>query len=131
MSGRRAEKHLLGEDYKNDELTSFKPHTISAASFKKPLVSKVTLTSHMLKVAKLLPESEETLILPSGGVNVDDNTDKSLSAIVVQPVTQSKSPTDKRESSPLKQVADTTKSVDASESAEVLGNWPKLPDAEK
>ncbi|GKB09286.1 retrovirus-related pol polyprotein from transposon TNT 1-94 [Tanacetum coccineum] len=126
LGERRVEKHLLGEDYKNDELISFKPHTISVASFKKPLVSKVTLTSHMLKVAKLLPEPEETLILPSGGVNVDDSTDKSLSATIVHPVTQSKAPTDKRskkkktssssqpknlkivkESSPLKQVTNT------------------------
>ncbi|GJX77822.1 hypothetical protein Tco_0324633 [Tanacetum coccineum] len=54
------------EDYKNDELTSFKSHTISTASVKKPLASKVTLTSHMLKVANLLPVPEESLIISFG-----------------------------------------------------------------
>ncbi|GKD58171.1 hypothetical protein Tco_1295680, partial [Tanacetum coccineum] len=78
MSGRFLSlmiEHLLGEDYKNDELTSFRPHNISAASFKKPLASKVALTSHMLKVSKLLPNTEETLILSSERVNVDDTVD--------------------------------------------------------
>ncbi|GKB61810.1 hypothetical protein Tco_0917996, partial [Tanacetum coccineum] len=86
-------------------------------------------------------------------VNVDDTADKPLSEASVQPINQSKAPTDKkskkkknpasyqpktikiiRESSLLKQAADTqhveepvatadtTKSVDAFESAEVLGN---------
>ncbi|GKC72455.1 hypothetical protein Tco_1118338 [Tanacetum coccineum] len=89
-------EHLLGENYKNDELTSFNPHTISAASFEKPLASKVALTSHMLKVAKLLLEPEETFILPFGGVNVDDTNDKSLFGTAVQRVTQSKAPTDNK-----------------------------------
>ncbi|GJR98982.1 hypothetical protein Tco_0271156 [Tanacetum coccineum] len=102
---------------------SFQIESKSSASFRKPLASEVALTSHMLKVAKLLPGPEETLILPSGGVNADDTANK--------------------ESSPLKQVADTqhaeepiatadiTKGVDASESAEVLGNRPKPADVEK
>ncbi|GJW24432.1 retrovirus-related pol polyprotein from transposon TNT 1-94 [Tanacetum coccineum] len=102
---------------------SFQIESKSSASFRKPLASEVALTSHMLKVAKLLPGPEETLILPFGGVNADDTANK--------------------ESSPLKQVADTqhaeepiatadiTKGVDASESAEVLGNRPKPADVEK
>ncbi|GJV48410.1 putative reverse transcriptase domain-containing protein [Tanacetum coccineum] len=89
-------EHLLGENYKNDELTSFKPHTISAASFEKPLASEVALTSHMMKVAKLLLEPKETFILPSGGVNANDTDDKSLFGTAVQRVTQSKAPTDNK-----------------------------------
>ncbi|GJT08720.1 hypothetical protein Tco_0843182, partial [Tanacetum coccineum] len=48
----------------------------------------------MLKVAKLSKEPEQSLIPPSGEVNVDDTTDKSLSRASVQPVTQPKAPTD-------------------------------------
>ncbi|GJY57120.1 hypothetical protein Tco_0456235 [Tanacetum coccineum] len=59
-------KYLLEDNSNDDGLTSFKPHTISAASFKTPSASEVSLTPHMLKVAKLLPEPEESLILPSG-----------------------------------------------------------------
>nr|GEZ20605.1 hypothetical protein [Tanacetum cinerariifolium] len=70
---------LLGENYINDDLTLLKPYTILAASLKKPMASEVALTSHMLKVAKLLNELEKTLILSSVEVNVDDTADKSLS----------------------------------------------------
>ncbi|GJT68145.1 hypothetical protein Tco_1019625 [Tanacetum coccineum] len=48
----------------------------------------------MLKVARLSKEPEESLILPSGKVNVDDSADKSPSRTSVQPVTQPKAPTD-------------------------------------
>ncbi|GJV02983.1 retrovirus-related pol polyprotein from transposon TNT 1-94 [Tanacetum coccineum] len=89
-------EHLLGENYQNDELKSLKPHTISTASFKKPLASKVSLTSHMLKMAKILTEPEETLILSSRKVNADEIADKSLFGTTVQPVTQSKAPTYKK-----------------------------------
>ncbi|GKE97120.1 hypothetical protein Tco_1581975 [Tanacetum coccineum] len=117
---------LLGENYNNDDITLLKPYTISTASFKKPLAYKVALTSHMLKVAKILNESKQSLILPSEEVNADDATDKSLSGTNVQLVTQPKAKTDKksrkkkipsstqpktsqviRESSPPTQVADT------------------------
>nr|GEU71814.1 retrovirus-related Pol polyprotein from transposon TNT 1-94 [Tanacetum cinerariifolium] len=53
-------------------------------------------------------------------VNVDDIADKSFSRAFVQP--HAKEPV---------ATADTIKSVDASESAKVLGNWPKPVDAEK
>ncbi|GKB00385.1 hypothetical protein Tco_0828378 [Tanacetum coccineum] len=116
-------EHLLGNAYKNDKLKTFKLHHISATTFKTPSASNVALTSHMIKMEKLLPKPEESLILSSKRVNSDDTVDK--------------------ESSPLKQVTDTqhaeepvatantTKSVDASESAEVLGNRTKPADAEK
>ncbi|GJU39966.1 hypothetical protein Tco_1192923, partial [Tanacetum coccineum] len=48
----------------------------------------------MLKVAKLYQEPEQSLISPSGEVNVDDTADKSLSRASKQPVTQPKTPTD-------------------------------------
>ncbi|GJS45138.1 hypothetical protein Tco_0595259 [Tanacetum coccineum] len=85
---------LLGEKYISNDLTLVKPHTISVASFQKPLASKVPLTLHMLKVAKLSEEPEESTIPPSREVNADDTADKSLSRAYVQPVTQPKAPTD-------------------------------------
>ncbi|GKE45353.1 hypothetical protein Tco_1472637 [Tanacetum coccineum] len=66
-----------------------KLHTIIVA-----LASEVALTSHMLKVAKLFQEPEQSLIPPSREVNTDDTADKSLSRVFVQPVTQPKAPTD-------------------------------------
>nr|GEZ10667.1 hypothetical protein [Tanacetum cinerariifolium] len=87
-------KKLLGEKYINDSLTFVKPHTISAASFKKPLASEVRLTLHMLKVAKLSKEPEPSLILSFGKVNDDDTANKSSFRTFVQPVTQPKAPTD-------------------------------------
>ncbi|GKE08038.1 hypothetical protein Tco_1411589 [Tanacetum coccineum] len=78
---------LLGRDYVSNDLTLVKAHTITAASFKKPLASEVPLTSHMLKVAKLFEEPEHSLILPSREVNANDTADKSLSRAFVQPIT--------------------------------------------
>ncbi|GJR59843.1 retrovirus-related pol polyprotein from transposon TNT 1-94 [Tanacetum coccineum] len=63
-------EHLLGDAYKNDNLKTMKPHQITASSFKPSTAFE--------------------------GVNVDDTADKSLSGTVVQPVTQSKAPTDKK-----------------------------------
>nr|GFA39770.1 hypothetical protein [Tanacetum cinerariifolium] len=48
----------------------------------------------MPKVAKLYQELEHSLIPPSGEVNVDDTTDKSLSRAFEKPVTRPKAPTD-------------------------------------
>ncbi|GJR88721.1 hypothetical protein Tco_0212732 [Tanacetum coccineum] len=59
---------------------------IQAASFQTPLASEVSLTSHMLKVAKLFQQSKQSLILSFEKVNVDDGADKSLSRIAVQPI---------------------------------------------
>nr|GEV09375.1 hypothetical protein [Tanacetum cinerariifolium] len=77
-----------------NDLTLVKPHTITAASFQTSLAYEVPLTSHMLKVAKISKEPEQSLIPPFGEVNVDDTADKSLSRASVQSVTQSKAPTD-------------------------------------
>ncbi|GJZ14696.1 retrovirus-related pol polyprotein from transposon TNT 1-94 [Tanacetum coccineum] len=85
---------LLGKDYVSNDLTLVKPHTITVASFQKPLTSEVPLTSHMLKVAKLSEEPEQSLLPPFGEVNADDIADKSLSRAFVQLVTQSKATTD-------------------------------------
>ncbi|GKE63401.1 hypothetical protein Tco_1513768 [Tanacetum coccineum] len=87
----------IGENYISNDLTLVKPHTITAASFQKPLASEVPLTSHMLKVAKLSEElTEQSLILSSEDVNADDGADKSLSRTTVQPITQPKAPTAKK-----------------------------------
>ncbi|GJY93272.1 hypothetical protein Tco_0509054 [Tanacetum coccineum] len=67
-----------------------------AISFKPTLENEVPLTAHMCKVAKLSPDPIKSFLPPSREVNADDSTDKSLSGISVQPVTQPKAPTDKR-----------------------------------
>ncbi|GJX52599.1 retrovirus-related pol polyprotein from transposon TNT 1-94, partial [Tanacetum coccineum] len=84
----------LGENYINDAFTFVKLYTISATSFQTPLASKIPLTSHMLKVAKLFQKPEQSLIPPFREVNADDLADKSLSRTSMQPVTQPKAPTD-------------------------------------
>ncbi|GJT40439.1 hypothetical protein Tco_0940304 [Tanacetum coccineum] len=93
---------------------------VDAASFKTLLASEVALTFHMMKVAKLLLEPEETFILPFRGVNADDIDDKSLSETAVQPHAEELVATTKA-----------TKSVDASVLAGELGNQPQPTDAKK
>ncbi|GKA26977.1 hypothetical protein Tco_0713145 [Tanacetum coccineum] len=110
----------LGDAYKNDKLKTFKPCKISITSFKTPSALEVPLTSHMLKVAKLSPVLEETLILPSGGVNADDTANKSPFRIVVQ--LHAKEPV---------ATTDATKIINAYESTEELGIHPKPVDAIK
>ncbi|GJY22077.1 hypothetical protein Tco_0394643 [Tanacetum coccineum] len=89
-------EQLLGDNYHDESLTVLKPHHVSAISFQTPSASEVSLTSHMLKVAKLSKEPEQSLLPPFGEVNANDTTDKSLSKTFVQPVTQSKAPTAKK-----------------------------------
>nr|GEY41935.1 hypothetical protein [Tanacetum cinerariifolium] len=67
---------------------------MQAASFQTYLASEVTFTAHMLKVAKLFQEPEQSLILSFEKVNADDRADKSSFGTTVQPVTQPKAPTD-------------------------------------
>nr|GEU42427.1 copia protein [Tanacetum cinerariifolium] len=57
---------LLGRNYASNDLTLVKPHTITTASFQRPLAYEVRLTSHMIKVAKLFAEPEQSLIPPFG-----------------------------------------------------------------
>nr|GEV60096.1 retrovirus-related Pol polyprotein from transposon TNT 1-94 [Tanacetum cinerariifolium] len=77
-----------------NDLTLVKPHTITATSFQKPLASEVSLTSHMLKVAKIYQEPEQSLMPSSEEMNADNTADKSLSRAFEHPVTQSKAPID-------------------------------------
>nr|GEX41208.1 retrovirus-related Pol polyprotein from transposon TNT 1-94 [Tanacetum cinerariifolium] len=72
-------EQLLGDNYHDASLTVLEPYQILATSFQTPSASKVSLTSHMLKVAKLLKDPEESLILPSEGVNAEESADKSIS----------------------------------------------------
>nr|GEU79076.1 retrovirus-related Pol polyprotein from transposon TNT 1-94 [Tanacetum cinerariifolium] len=94
MSNSRTKHIDIRKDYVINDLTLVKPHTITTASFQKPLAPEVPLTSHMLKVAKLSEEPKKSLLPPSGEVNTDDTADKSLSRAYVQPVIQSKATTD-------------------------------------
>ncbi|GJU03676.1 hypothetical protein Tco_1114014 [Tanacetum coccineum] len=58
--------------------------------------SEVSLTSHMLKVAKLSKEPDESLILSSKEVNAKATADKSQSGTNVQHLSQPKAPTAKK-----------------------------------
>ncbi|GKA42570.1 hypothetical protein Tco_0735230 [Tanacetum coccineum] len=88
-------EQLLGENYHDESLTVLKLRHISAASFQTPS-SEVSLTSHMLKVAKLLKEPDKSLILPSEEVNAEATANKSQSGTNVQPLSQPKAPTAKK-----------------------------------
>ncbi|GKB82125.1 hypothetical protein Tco_0949020 [Tanacetum coccineum] len=98
------------------------PYTISAASFQKPLASEVALTSHMLKVAKLSQEPENSLIFSSEEVNADDGADKSLSRTTMQPITQvihlKKQVTETHHTEVTVATVDATQSLTTSELAE-------------
>ncbi|GJY81432.1 retrovirus-related pol polyprotein from transposon TNT 1-94 [Tanacetum coccineum] len=100
-------EHLLGESYHNDKLKTFKPHHITAISFKTPYKKDSPLTAHMCIVAELSPEPVQSLLPLFGEVNADDSIDKSLFGTSMQP------------------------SIYASESVEELGNQPKTAEAEK
>ncbi|GJX81392.1 hypothetical protein Tco_0330873 [Tanacetum coccineum] len=89
-------EQLLGENYNDESLTVLKPHHILAASFQTLSASEVSLTSQMLKVAKLLKELDESLILPSEEVNAEATADKSKSRTNVQSLSQPKAPTAKK-----------------------------------
>nr|GEU69476.1 hypothetical protein [Tanacetum cinerariifolium] len=92
--GDSSEFYLIIDKYIRNDLTLVEPHTITTASFRNPLSSKVSLNSHMLKVAKLYQDPKQPLIPPSWEVNADDTADKSLSSTFEQPVIQSKAPSD-------------------------------------
>ncbi|GJT64659.1 hypothetical protein Tco_1016139 [Tanacetum coccineum] len=89
-------KHLLKDSYKNENLKTFKPHHITASSFKPPYAYEVRLTYHMLKVAKLSEDDYKSLFPPSREVNAEDTSDKSLSGTSVHHVSQSRATTNKR-----------------------------------
>ncbi|GJV29362.1 hypothetical protein Tco_1385810 [Tanacetum coccineum] len=113
-------EHLLQDTYKNDKMISLKPYNITTTTFKPTLENETVLTSHMYSVADLLPKPLQNLIPPSGEVNADDIADKSLSGTSVPPVTQpkaliAKNPRKKKNPSSTK-----PKSIETSESAEVL-----------
>ncbi|GKD71054.1 hypothetical protein Tco_1325144, partial [Tanacetum coccineum] len=87
------------------------------------------------KVAKLSEEPEQYLIPPSGEVNVDDTTDKSLYRASVQPVTHSKATTDlntkKKKIPPYSKPKSPYKSLVDFELVEEQGNQPSAAEAEK
>ncbi|GJV86646.1 uncharacterized mitochondrial protein-like protein [Tanacetum coccineum] len=83
-------EHFLGNAYNNDKLKTFKPHHISATSFKTPSANEVALIPHMLKLANISIKPEQTLILPSKEVNDVNTTDKSLSGTTLRHVGQPK-----------------------------------------
>ncbi|GJS11321.1 retrovirus-related pol polyprotein from transposon TNT 1-94 [Tanacetum coccineum] len=128
-------ENLLGKDYKNDKFKSFKPHHISATSFKTPSAFKDALIPRMLKVTNISIDPKQTLILPPKEVNASNTTDKSLFGTTMQPGYQPKASTDKRSKKkkiPSSSEPKTSKnSLEASESAEELRNQSKPADAEK
>ncbi|GJX87131.1 retrovirus-related pol polyprotein from transposon TNT 1-94 [Tanacetum coccineum] len=121
-------EQLLGENYNDESLTVLKPHHISAASFQTPSASEVSLTSHMLKVAKLSKEPDESLIFPSKEVNAEATADKSQFGTNVQPLSQPKAPTAKKSKKKISPSSTQPKSLEASMTAEVQVNQLKAAD---
>ncbi|GKA47851.1 hypothetical protein Tco_0740809 [Tanacetum coccineum] len=71
-------EHLLGKDYKNDKLKTFKPYHISATSFKTPSANEVSQIPHMLKVSNISTMPKQNLILPSKVENVGNTINKTI-----------------------------------------------------
>ncbi|GKA65636.1 hypothetical protein Tco_0765343 [Tanacetum coccineum] len=119
-------ENLLGKDYVSNDLTIVKPHTITTASFQKPLASEVPLTLHMLKH-----------VTQSKAI-IDLKTKKKK----IPPSSKPKSPYKVRVILLKKQVVEThvkvtvaidvaTKSLEASELAEEQGNQLSTTEAKK
>ncbi|GKB54524.1 retrovirus-related pol polyprotein from transposon TNT 1-94 [Tanacetum coccineum] len=123
--------HKLQNGKKNRELNI----AIQAASFQKPFASEVSLISHMLKVAKLSEEPEQSLLPPFGEVNADDAADKSLYKASVQPVIQvilpKKQVTEIQHAEVTVATADATKSIEDFELAEEQENQPLTDESVK
>ncbi|GKC63564.1 retrovirus-related pol polyprotein from transposon TNT 1-94, partial [Tanacetum coccineum] len=109
-----------------------------AASFQTPSASEVSLTSHMLKVAKLLKEPDESLILPSE--EPKELTTKKSKKKKIPPSSQPKVSNDSREMNPPSTTTHLQateefvvtvvplQSLEASVTAEVQDNQPKAAD---
>nr|GEU29650.1 retrovirus-related Pol polyprotein from transposon TNT 1-94 [Tanacetum cinerariifolium] len=84
---------LADYDVLYDKLLSLKPYKITAVTLRTPLKNETPLTTHMCNVTEISPQPLQSLIPPSGEVNVDDSANKSLFGNSVPPVTQSKETT--------------------------------------
>nr|GEW04314.1 hypothetical protein [Tanacetum cinerariifolium] len=126
-------EHMLRDQYKNDKLLTLKPYKITAAILKPSVEGEAPLTAHMCNVAGIIPQRLQTLNPSSERVNADESANKSLSETFVQQVSKvdmmdTKSSLQATHSQATKEFvapADSTKSLDASESAEVQVNQPK------
>ncbi|GJX02546.1 hypothetical protein Tco_0186459 [Tanacetum coccineum] len=123
-------EHLMGKDYTNNNLTPTKSFQITSATFKKPTSSKVPLTSHTCKVAKL---DDEPQVTSSEGANIETSGAMSLSGTSEHPASVQKAKPDKkrRHAEGTEVTTDTTKSLDASMSVEEQENQPQTADTAK
>ncbi|GJS65390.1 retrovirus-related pol polyprotein from transposon TNT 1-94 [Tanacetum coccineum] len=98
-----------------------------------PSTSKVSLTSHMLKVANLSKEPEQSLILSSEEVNVEESADKSQFKTNVSKDSREMNPplttTHLQASKEFVYIVVPIQSLEASISKEVQDNQPKAADA--
>ncbi|GJW60398.1 hypothetical protein Tco_0109733 [Tanacetum coccineum] len=126
-------EQLLGENYHDKSLTVLKPHHISATSFQTPSTSKVSLTYHMLKVANLSKEPEQSLIHSSEEVNVEESADKSQFKTNVSKDSKEMNPPSTtihlQASKEFVYIIVPIQSLEASISEEVQDNQPKAADA--
>ncbi|GJT58696.1 hypothetical protein Tco_1002229 [Tanacetum coccineum] len=111
----------------SNDLTLVKPHTITAASFQKPLAYEVALTSHMLKpvTQPKVPtdlKKKKKRILPSS---------KPKSPYKVRVILPKKQVTKTQHAKVIVVIADATKSLVSSELAEEQVNQPSAAEAEK
>ncbi|GKB61422.1 hypothetical protein Tco_0917608, partial [Tanacetum coccineum] len=120
-------------DYVSNDLTLVKPHTITTASFQKPLASEVPLTSRMLKVAKLSKEPEQSLLLPSGEIKKKKipPSSKPKSPYKVRVILLKKQVTEIQHTEVTVATVDATKSLEAFKLAEEQGNQPSAAKAVK
>ncbi|GJU69137.1 hypothetical protein Tco_1255396 [Tanacetum coccineum] len=123
-------EHLMGKDYTNNNLTPTKSFQITSATFKKPTSSKVPLTSHKRKVAKL---DNELQVTSSKGANIETSSAMYLSRTSKHPASVQKAKPNKkrRHAEGTEVTTNTTKSLDASMSAEEQENQPQTADAAK
>ncbi|GJU30837.1 hypothetical protein Tco_1174426 [Tanacetum coccineum] len=126
-------EHLLGEAYKNDNLKTFKPHHISATSFKIPFENEVPLTAHMGKVTNLSPEPIKSLIPPSRESRKKKNpaSSKPTTLKIVRESSSFPQVDDTQPDEELTTIANATQSINAFKLAEDLGNHLEPVDAEK
>ncbi|GJX21858.1 hypothetical protein Tco_0226303 [Tanacetum coccineum] len=121
-------EHMLGKSYKNKNLKPFLAHQITASSYGTPSENEVPMTSHMYNIVGL-PRPNESLIPSPQKVNDDESFDKSPSRTSMKRHSK-KQPSDTQHTEDSKVLADIP-SIDASESAEELGNQPQTANTTK
>nr|GEU78344.1 retrovirus-related Pol polyprotein from transposon TNT 1-94 [Tanacetum cinerariifolium] len=105
-------EHLMKENYKNGKLLSLKPYKITDVTLKTPLEGESTLMAHMCNIISITPKPLQSLIPLFRELNADNNADKKMNS--------SSKTTHLQAIKELVVTADPLKSIETSESVEVL-----------